>query len=125
MIRVFDLSMESHILTDLINEPNVRIIRLNYFCSAETGYTTAHLRYQIVKESIARKRRRHVRRFLLFDGRSEYLDQIMDDPVTKIIKEKEFLTAQGVIIVLDYEVPRERLWEDELAEQRGIDQSTA
>lgn len=109
MFRVFDLSIERELVEELINSPTCKIIEMKTFCSAETGYTTVHLRYNEVTEPIKRRRRRCVRRFVLFYGLNDDLNKIMDNPGTKLIKREQFLTAQGVIIVLDYELKHEGL----------------
>ena len=110
MIRSYDLAMEEETVETMLNDPHLRLTKLRVGCS-ESGYTTATLSLQVVEEPIERKRRRRVRRFVLFNGLNHELDQLVDDSNTKIIKQHEFITEQGVIIVLDYELKREDVME--------------
>lgn len=102
MLKIFDLGMEEEYLESMLNDPEILLTKCSVFCG-ETGFTTVSVDMEKAKEPIKRKRHRKLKRFLMFNGGNRELDEILENPINKIIHKYEFMTKQGVIIVLDYE----------------------
>lgn len=102
MIRSYDLSIEKEVVEQMINDPHLMLQKYRVGCG-ESGFTTATLYLQKVVEPIERKRHRVIERFILFDGTNQEVDRILEDKKYRVLRQYEFITEQGVIIVLDYE----------------------
>jgi hypothetical protein len=103
MIRSFDLAIESEAINGLINSPYMMLERFKIECMKKSGYTTATLHLKKSEDPIERKRYRKIERYILFNGANQELDEILENPVNRINHKHEFITEQGVIIVVDYE----------------------
>lgn len=96
-------------ICDLLNDPSFRVIKCEVDCMKKTGFTSANIEYEQTKSTVKRKRRRRIERFLLFGGSNSKLNEILDDAGKRIVAKYQFVTEQGVIIVLDYEYLNEGL----------------
>lgn len=106
MIRVFDMSVEMKDIDKLLDDPNHFPTKLKVSCS-ETGYTTLFYRGEECDEPREVTYLRRFRRFILFGGKSEPLMHLLKRKDIRILKEYEFFTEQGTIIVVDYETTNE------------------
>ena len=109
MIKSFDLAMEQEAVEVLMNDPQLRIISCTVDCLKKTGYTSATFQFEKMKNPMKRKRARKLERFILFNGSNSNLDTVLSDFRKRIVAKYEFVTEQGVIIVLDYEYLKEGL----------------
>ena len=102
MFRSFDLALYSSNANQMLNDPCLRLLSLKIHCSAETGYTSAALRFSpCPKREI--KFKRYLRRFVVEQQEPE-LDELLQDKKNRIIKQHIFPTAEGLIVVVDYQV---------------------
>lgn len=102
IFRQFDLATEHELVDEIINNPLLMPIELNVSCT-ETGWTTILVRAHRSPEKRTIKRTRRFRRFVLYGGINEALNQLMEDENVRILKRHDFFSEQGAIIVLDYE----------------------
>lgn len=102
MIRVFDLSMEIKELDDTLDNPDVDPVTLRVTCS-ETGFSSLHYRGMPSEERRDMTFKRRFRRFLLFGGKSEPLNNLLQRRDVRIINTYDFMTEQGTIVIVDYE----------------------
>lgn len=103
MIRSYDLAIDKENVERDINDPYLMIQNCRVGCS-DGGFTTVTLHFRKTREPICRKRHRVIERFILFDGQNAYLDSKLEDERIRLLHKHEFITEQGVIIVLDYEL---------------------
>lgn len=102
MIHSYDLGMEAEVVEGVLNNPYIRLFKCVVSCS-EQGFTTVNLHTEKSSEPIKRKRHRVIQRFLMFNGTNADMNKILENEKYRIIHRYEFITKQGVIIVLDYE----------------------
>lgn len=103
MYREFDLSVAAREADQLLNNPTLRLVSIDIFCSAETAYTRASLRF-IPCEPRKRKFIRKLRRFVLFEGANPQLDERLSNENVRLIKQYVFPTSEGTVVVLDYQI---------------------
>jgi hypothetical protein len=107
MIRVFDLAVFTDKANDLLNDPNYRLNQLKIYCSEETGYTTATMRLTpCAKRNL--KFKRFLKRFVCESFGHPEIDELLRDKNVRLIKQHIFPTAEGTVIVLDYQVRKGR-----------------
>lgn len=106
IFRQFDLASEYEIVDELFDNPRLMPIELRPSCS-ETGYTTLLFHAQEVDEAVKRRWKRRFRRFPLYNGVSEELNQLMEDENVRILNRYDHFTENGAIIILDYEFKSE------------------
>ena len=102
MFRSVSLNLDEDYLNDVLNDEELSLISMSISCSEETAYTTATIRMKPC-EPHERKFRRCVRRFMANEGYRP-IDEILNDPKTRLIKLYNFPTAEGIVVVLDYQV---------------------
>jgi hypothetical protein len=108
MLRAFDLSAMEDVAIQHLNNPNYRLLTLKISCSAETGYTVATMRFA----SCERRETKFVRmlkRFVFSGGSGNpEIDRLLADKNVRLIKQHEFPTGEGTVVVLDYNVRKGR-----------------
>lgn len=107
MFRAFDLSAMEDVVNELLNSPYLRLQSMKISCSAETAYTVASLRL-IPCEKQERKFIRKVERFPLVAGAHPLLDERLSNKDIQLIHQYVFPTSEGTIVVLDYQIRKER-----------------
>lgn len=107
MYRAFDLSALQDIANEFLNNEHLQLVSLNVSCSAETAYTVAALRF-VPCERKERKFTRRLERFVLFEGVNSHLDERLSDKNVRLIRQYIFPTNEGTIVVLDYQIRKER-----------------
>lgn len=107
MYRAFDLSVAATEANQLLNNPELRLVSLSVSCSAETAYTVASLRFTSC-EPQERKFSRRLERFIMFEGENSDLDFRLSDKNFRLIKQYVFPTSEGTVVVLDYQIRKER-----------------
>ena len=108
MFRIFDLAMFEEDINQLLNDPKLKLLQLNVACSEETAYTPVTLRFQQCEENQERKYKRYLNRFIASSEAYEVIDDLLADKKNRLIKMDTFPTKEGTVIVLDYQVKRER-----------------
>jgi hypothetical protein len=111
MIRAYDLSSMTEKANQDLNDPDLRLISLNISCSAETAYTVASMRFAPC-EKRERKFNRYLERFIVLGNKNPDLDRRLSDPNTRLLKQYIFPTAEGTVVVIDYQVRKGRKVED-------------
>jgi hypothetical protein len=106
MLRSFDLSIFQEQANDLLNDPELSLLSMKISCSEETGYTVATMH---MKPCDKRDRRfqRFIERFILSTENQE-LDNRLADKEVRLLNQHIFPTAEGTIVVLDYQVRKGR-----------------
>lgn len=108
MIRAYDLSCMTEKANEYLNEPTLRLISLNVTCSTETAYTVASMRLAPCEKRDTRFNR-YLERFILLERNGNPdLDRRMKDPNTRLLKQYIFPTAEGTVVVIDYQVRKGR-----------------
>lgn len=108
LFRQFDLSLDEEIkrIDQILDNDHLMPIELKVGCT-DGGFTTLTVRAQKSNSPIERKRKRRFRRFVLFGGVNEDLNQLLEDENVRLIKRHDFFTELGAIIVVDYETKAE------------------
>lgn len=107
MFRSFDLSIYSSNASQLLNNPELRLISLKISCSFETGYTTADLRFSPCPKREP-KFKRYLRRFIV-EQEHPALDSLLQDKKVRVIKQHVFPTTEGTVVVVDYQVTNRKV----------------
>lgn len=102
MIRSFDLASSPEVLNHFLDDLHFELQSLKVSCS-DLGLTTLIVEYQRADEVIPRQKRR-VERHLLFYGTNPELNATLGDETTELIKMQDFFTAQGIVVVIDYQI---------------------
>lgn len=107
MYRAFDLSVAAREANQLLNDPEIRLVSMSVSCSAETAYTVASLRFNECEKQ-ERKFTRRLERFVMFEGANSFLDERLSDKNVRLIRQYVFPTSEGTVVVLDYQIRKER-----------------
>ena len=102
MFRTLDLSNYSSNASQLLNDPCLRLIKMNISCDFETGHTTVSMRLSRC-EPREIKFKRYLKRFFV-DQWNDQLDEMLKNKNIRIIKQHVFPTIEGTIVVLDYQI---------------------
>lgn len=109
MLRAFDLSAMEDEVNQHLNDPELRLISLDIYCSEETAYTVANLRLAACEKREFRFYR-YLKRYILLGGIGHpEVDKTLNNPDVRLIKYYMFPTAEGTVVVLDYQVRKERV----------------
>jgi hypothetical protein len=90
-----------------LNDPYYRLNQLKIYCSEETGYTSATLRLTPSPKRHTRFKR-YIKRFVCDSFGHPEIDELLSDRNVRLIKQHIFPTAEGTVIVLDYQVKKGR-----------------
>lgn len=108
MIRAYDLSSMTEVANEHLNNPHLRLISLNISCSAETAYTVASMRLAPCPPRDTRFNR-YLERFILLERfGNPVLDRRLADKNVQLLKQYVFPTAEGTVVVIDYQVRKGR-----------------
>lgn len=107
MYRSFDMALHYDKINELLNNPRLKLINLHVSCSEETGYTFVSMRFSKCEERQTRFKR-CLERFVLPHSGHPELDKRLTDKRVRLIKQHTFPTSDGVVVVLDYQVRKER-----------------
>lgn len=107
MHRSFDLSAMATSANEWLNDSEKRLISLSISCSAETAYTVASMRF-VPCEKQERRFIRNLERFIMSDGENPFLDERLSNKDVRLIKQYVFPTNEGTVVVLDYQIRKER-----------------
>lgn len=108
MLRTIDLGAMEDVVNQYLNDPDYRLLSLKIFCSEETGYTVATMRFAPC-ERRETKYTRMLRRFTLEGGTGHpEVDRLLGDKNVRLIKQHVFPTSEGTVVVLDYNVRKGR-----------------
>lgn len=108
MYRALDLSTLEDKANELLNDPYYRLLSLKISCSEETAYTVASMQFAPC-EKRETKFKRQLERFILIGGMGHpELDKRLADKKVHLIKQYVFPTAEGTVVVLDYNVRKGR-----------------
>lgn len=106
MLRSIDLSTLAGKANEYLNHPEMRLVSLDISCSAETGFTIASMRLAPCDPQ-ERRFRRVLERFVLgFSPGHPELDKRLKDPKIMLIHHHIFPTAEGTVVVLDYQTKK-------------------
>lgn len=106
MLRALDLSVYENEINEYLNNPELRLVTLKISCSEETAYTVASLRFQPCERRETRYCR-YLKRFVTNMGFHLEVDQLLANQNIRLLHQHVFPTAEGTVIVLDYQVKKE------------------
>jgi len=103
MKKVFKLEEDEIDLNKMLNDPKIRLKHIRVNCDKKTSLTTVVVDYSVGEVELKRVRKRRINRFHLLDGTDRSLDTILESKDYRVVKQYDFVTENGLVVVLDFE----------------------
>ena len=103
MLRTYLLSFYGDLLAQDLNRPDWQMVQRTFYCNLETGTPSVTIRFMPATEHRVMKHKRYIKSFVL-DPTNNDADQLMSDPMVRVIDSKQYNTSVGVVLIIDYEM---------------------